>query len=116
MISQKHIKDSERKYVELQNSIGFAQRIAGSGCGRFGVCDVISVEKGIVYMDELKSTREVALSINTKMKEQLQKLIDTAKANPPVKPRLVIHWKRRGWEKIILDKIPNSPIRYKKPK
>ena len=44
------------------------------------------------------------------MKEQLQKLIDTARSNPPVKPRLVIHWKRRGWQVINLEEIPESPI------
>mgnify|MGYP002725643519 FL=1 len=111
MRSQKHIKDSERKYVNIVNCSGFAQRIAGSGCGRFGVCDVISVEDGQVYLDEVKSTSQEKLTVDTKMKEQLQKLIDTARLNPPVKPRLVIHWKRRGWQIINLDEIPKSPIK-----
>jgi len=110
MISQKHIKDSERKYVKIVNCSGFAQRIAGSGCGKYSVCDVISVEDGQVYLDEVKSTSQEKLIVDTKMKEQLQKMIDTARSNPPVKPRLVIHWKRRGWQIINLDGLPKSPI------
>jgi Holliday junction resolvase len=113
MMSQKHIKDSERKYVKIVNGSGFAQRIAGSGCGQFGVCDVISVEDGQVYLDEVKSTSQEKLIVDSKMKEQLGKLIETARLNPPVKPRLVIHWKRRGWQIINLEEIPKSPIEIK---
>jgi Holliday junction resolvase len=110
MISQKHIKDSERKYVKIVNCSGFAQRIAGSGCSQYGVCDVISCEDGQVYLDEVKSTSQEKLIVDSKMKEQLEKLIETARLNPPLKPRLVIHWKRRGWQIVNLDEIPKSPI------
>ena len=112
MLSAKHIKAYERKYVGIMNEHHFAQRIAGSGCGKHSVCDIISVEDGEVFLDELKSTSADKLVLDSKTKEQLQKMMDKAKKHPPLKARLVIHWKRRGWETIPLDTMPKSPIRY----
>jgi len=114
MISAKHIKDSERKYVKYVNDKGgIAQRIAGSGCGKYSVCDVICLEDGYVFLDEVKSTKSDKLVITKDMRRQLEKLIDIALANPQVKARLVIHWKRRGFWQIELGHYaPKSPIKW----
>jgi Holliday junction resolvase len=104
MRSQKHIKDSERKYVAIVNERGgFAQRIAGSGCGKYGVCDVMSVENGQTYAVEVKSTQAKVLKLTSLEVERLKELQSIARRNLPLKAKLVIHWKRRGWQEIILD-------------
>ena len=113
MISQKHIKDSERKFVTYMNESGhFAQRIAGSGCGKYSCCDVISIIDNQVYLTEIKSTSADKLQITSKMQQQLQKMIDVAKQHPPLKAMLAIHWKRRGWEIKVLEKINNINLHY----
>lgn len=114
MKSQKHMKDSERTFVRLINQSAFCQRIAGSGCGEFGVCDTISIENNEVYLNEIKSTASDKIVIDMRMKLQLEKLIQSANKNPPAIPRLVIHWKRRGWQTIVLNQMPKSPIIYNK--
>ena len=108
MRSQKHIKDSERTYVKLVNQRGsFAQRIAGSGCGRFGVCDVITHEKGQTYAVEIKSTKEEVLRLSTKEMERLEELKSVVKQQENLQTKLVIHYKRRGWRE---HNITNTPI------
>ena len=104
MISQKHIKDSERKYVNIMcESRNFAQRIAGSGCGKYSVCDLIVVQKGEVYLTEVKSTSAKELRLTKDDIAQIKHMVRRSLENPPLKAMLVIHWKRRGWQQIQLE-------------
>lgn len=115
MRSQKHITDYERAWCKERNAMGFiAHRVAGSGQMQGAVCDTISVENKQLYFNELKSTQEGKLSLTPKEISNIQLLIETARKNPPVIPRLVIKWKRRGYQNIILDKMPNFPVIYNK--
>lgn len=108
MISQKHIKDSERKYANMINERGgFAQRIAGSGCGKYGAADVMTVQKGNTYAVEIKSTKESKLRLTPLEITRLQELQLIANKNPPLRAKLAIHFKRRGW---IEYDITNTPI------
>jgi Holliday junction resolvase len=104
LISQKHIKDSERKFVNLMNEGKFfAQRVAGSGCGKYSVCDVVSVMGGQVFLTEVKSRSDDMLPLDKTTKSQIELTITKARENPPLRPLLVIHWKKRGWEMKHLD-------------
>lgn len=104
MISQKHIKDSERKYVKIMCDSGhFANRIAGSGCGPYSVCDLIMVQREEVYLTEVKSTSAKKLRLTKEDISQIKHMIRTSVENPPLKAMLVIHWKRRGWQQIKLE-------------
>ena len=108
MISQKHIKDSERKYANMINERGgFAQRIAGSGCGKYGAADVMTVQKGNTYAVEIKSTKETKLRLSPLEITRLEELQTVAIKNPPLKAKLAIHYKRRGW---VEHDITNTPI------
>ena len=110
MRSQKHIKDSEHKYVNIVNERGdFAQRIAGSGCGKYGVCDCISVEKGQTFAVEIKSTQAEILRLSKIEVIRLIELKDIALKHK-IYAKLVIHFKRRGWQEID---ITNSIIKNK---
>lgn len=106
MRSQKHAKDSERKFVNkvFEENLGFAQRIAGSGCGKYGVCDVIHAQNGEVFLVEVKSTEKEVLKLSAQEIINIEKMINQAEKNPPLKAKLVIHWKRRGWQEVILNK------------
>lgn len=111
MLSQKHLKDSERKYVNLVNEqYGFAQRVAGSGCGKWGVCDVVEVRDGQVYLVEIKSTVSDKLNLTQQEVINIEKMLDAVRENQPLKAKLVIHWKRRGWQEIELEELPKLPI------
>ena len=113
MISQKHIKDSERKFVTMMNEKGhFAQRIAGSGCGPYSVCDVVTVMNGEVFLTEVKSCKADKLPMTPETKQQLNRMIEAAQKHPPLKAMLAIHWKRRGWEMRDLDKMKLNIIGY----
>ena len=118
MISAKHSRDPERKFVNMMNEKGhFAQRIAGSGCGRYSCCDVITVIKGDVYLTEIKGVTGNELKITANIREQLETMITAAQKHQPLKAMLAVNWKRRGWQIIVLDDITNlSTISYESNK
>jgi Holliday junction resolvase len=105
MLSQKHMKDSERTYVKLVNERGgLAHRVAGSGCGKYAICDVITVENKEVFAVEIKSTKEVKLRLSKKEVERLHDMQRVVANNKPFKAKLAIHFKRRGWKEIDITK------------
>lgn len=114
MRSQKHMKDSERKYVKLVvERGGIAHRVAGSGCGKNSICDVITTEKGTTYAVEIKSTEKNKITLTAKEISNINKMIKEAKKHPPLKTKLAIHWKRRGWQEINLnERTELKRIRY----
>lgn len=112
MISQKHIKDSERKYVKMMNESGhFAQRIAGSGCGKYSVCDIITVMDCKVFLTEVKATKNDVLVLDKKSIERLREMVEAANAHSPLRPMLAIHWKRHRWEFRCIDNTNLSELR-----
>ena len=69
----------------------------------------IVVEEGQVYLTEIKATSQSRLVLTPKEIDRLVIMIRAAEKNPPLKCRLVIHFKRRGWQTILLNSVGEIP-------
>ncbi len=91
-------KRYENEFVKNMVTEGHhCERIAGSGSGRHAVCDAILFKEGLVYLVEVKATKEPKFYPRAKIKEQLDRMIAVAKKSN-VQALLAIKFKHRGWE------------------
>ena len=97
-MSKQNNKRYENEFVNLMITKGHhCERIAGSGCGKESVCDCILFKDGLVYLVEVKATKEPKFYLRARIKEQLNKMIAVAiKLN--VRVLLAIKFKRKGWD------------------
>ncbi|MBU0628775.1 MAG: hypothetical protein KKC75_06300 [Nanoarchaeota archaeon] len=91
-------KRYENEFVNMMIKNGHhCERIAGSGCGKESVCDCILFKDGLVYLVEVKATKEARLYPRAHIKKQLNKMVAVAKKSN-VLALLAIKYKRKGWD------------------
>lgn len=96
-------KKYEREFVNNMNDKGhLCLRIAGSGAGKEAFCDCILIKNGETYLVEVKATKEKKLANRKHLRDQLDKLKESAKS-AKVKALLAIKYKYRGWEIVDLN-------------
>ena len=95
-------KRYENEFVKRMIAKGYhCERVAGSGSGQYAVCDCILFKENVVYLVEVKATKEPKLYIRAGVKEQLDKMVNVAKKSN-VRALLAIKYKHRGWEERVL--------------
>jgi len=98
-----HNKQYERQFVNMMNLEGhLCLRVAGSGAGKEASCDCILIKDGATYLVEDTATKERKLYNRKHLREQLDKLKESAK-KAHVKALLAIKYKYRGWEIVNLN-------------
>ena len=106
-MSRQNNKRYENEFVNLMISKGHhCERIAGSGCGKESVCDCILFKNGLVYLVEVKATKEPKFYLRAKIKEQLNEMITVAKKSN-VRALLAVKHKRIGWDVKELSSLIN---------
>lgn len=91
-------KRYENEFVKKMIAEGnHCERVAGSGSGANAVCDCVLFKDGLVYLVEVKATKEPKFYERALVKEQLAKMVSVAKRSN-VRAMLAIKFKHRGWE------------------
>ena len=104
-MSRHNNKRYENEFVKLMLSQGHhCERIAGSGCGKESVCDCILFKDGLVYLVEVKATKEAKFYPRAQVKEQLNKMIAVARKSN-VRALLAVKYKRKRWDVKELSSI-----------
>jgi len=99
-----HNKKYEREYANLMIERGYhCERVAGSGSGKNAVCDCILFRDGKVFLVEVKATKEKKFYYRKPVREQLERMKEVAMRHGAI-PLLVIKFKNRGWEEVILNR------------
>lgn len=97
-MSISHNKRYENEFVKKMIAEGHhCERVAGSGSGQNAVCDCVLFKDGLVYLVEVKATKEPKFYARAQVKQQLATMVAVAtKSN--VRALLAIKYKHRGWE------------------
>ena len=93
-----HNKQYENEFVKLMLSKGhYCLRVAGSGSGNEAVCDCVLFKEGRVFLVEVKATKFKKLILRKNIREQLERMKETALKNN-VNCLLAVKYKRKGWD------------------